>query len=421
MAARSESFAYANSSSNPMSRLALMLRSNKNVVTASACFLFFILLVTSDLMMNPSSDSSSNGLRVRTPNKMGERWGGAAHAGHFKPKDAQTSATSYAFAAVTDMDQLSKVAGDKLKFHSLLMRGHIEYDASQNRYTLEVGAQSELISGHNEAGRGMELSELTLYDERLLAFDDRTGSVFEIVSEPAEDPIVVPRFVITEGEGDTDKGMKWEWATVKDGSLYLGSMGKEYTRQDGSVVNTNNLWISVIDGNGAVKRVDWSEQYHFVRDQLGATASGYAIHEAVLWSEKLKRWIFLPRRVSNEMYNEVTDEKKGSNKVLLVNDKFTESTLVEVKMATVNPLHGFSTAAFVPNSDEKHILALRSVEEDCVGGDEQECKQRSYAVIFDVTTGEVLMDEVQIDGKNKFEGVEFALVPSKVGGEAKTA
>jgi len=27
----------------------------------------------------------------------------------------------------------------------------------------------------------------------------------------------------------TDKGMKLEWATVKDDLLYLGSFGKEYT------------------------------------------------------------------------------------------------------------------------------------------------------------------------------------------------
>jgi hypothetical protein len=33
----------------------------------------------------------------------------------------------------------------------------------------------------------------------------------------------------TTQHNSTDKGMKLEWATVKDGRLVLGSFGKEYT------------------------------------------------------------------------------------------------------------------------------------------------------------------------------------------------
>jgi soluble calcium-activated nucleotidase 1 len=95
-----------------------------------------------------------------------------------------------------------------------------------------------LITGHNEAGRGGEFSELTIFDNHLLTFDDRTGDVFEILNkEGGKSSFVAPRYVMTEGEGDTDKGMKWEWSTVKDGLLYIGSMGKEYTNRDGSVAN----------------------------------------------------------------------------------------------------------------------------------------------------------------------------------------
>jgi soluble calcium-activated nucleotidase 1 len=253
----------------------------------------------------------------------------------------------------------------------------------------------------------MELSELTLYQNRLLAFDDRTGSIFEILSKSDDESIVVPRFVITEGEGDTDKGMKWEWSTVKDGELYIGSMGKEYTNKEGEIVNTNNLWIAVVNRKGELKRVDWQDKYNFVRKQLGAAPPGYVIHEAVLWSEQMKKWIFLPRRVSSEMYDDEKDERKGSNKLLLVNENFTDSELVHIKFAQLDPLHGFSTAAFVPNSNERHVMAIRSVEEDCVGGEADVCKQRSYFVVIDVLTGDVLMDEVKIEENVKFEGVEF--------------
>ena len=32
--------------------------------------------------------------------------------------------------------------------------------------------------------------------------------------------------------------------------MYVGSFGKEYTGNDGSIVNTNNNWVKVIDQGG---------------------------------------------------------------------------------------------------------------------------------------------------------------------------
>jgi soluble calcium-activated nucleotidase 1 len=46
------------------------------------------------------------------------------------------------------------------------------------------------------------------------------------------------------------------------------------------------------------------------------------------------------------------------------------------------------------------------VEEDCTE-EVEKCKQRSYLMVFDVLSGEVLMDEVQIELAEKFEGIEF--------------
>ena len=132
------------------------------------------------------------------------------------------------------------------------------------------------------------------------------------------------------------------------------------------------------------------------------------IMEAILWSDHLKRWVFLPRRISSTAYDEVEDERKGSNRVVLVNENFTEGDVVEIKMKKpdLDPLHGFSTFAFVPGTSDHHALAMRSVEEDCTGALE-DCKQRTYIMVFDILTGEVLMDEVQIEMAEKFEGIEF--------------
>jgi len=411
---RSESMAYANASpaSTLWSRLSYFLRLNFHAVCALAAFVGFVLFLSSSTVYTNSVEYRySPSLRANAPNKTPfEHFGGAAHAGYFHTEGSIIDEHSFRFAAVTDLDQLSRVTESKKPvFQSFLLPGKLSRDPSTGKYAIEFEQERILTSQHNEAGRGMELSELTLYQNRLLTFDDRTGTVFEVLSKDGgKDSYVAPRFVITEGEGDTDKGMKWEWATVKNNELYMGSMGKEYTRPDGSVANTNNLWIAVLNDRGEFRREDWSEEFNFVRKELGAASPGYIINEAILWSDALKRWVFLPRRVSSEKYDENEDERKGSNKVVLVDENFTKATVMDIKMKEIDPLHGFSTLAFVPGTNDRHALAIRTVEENCVGGEEDVCKQRSYFIVFDVLTGEVLMDEVIVPGHEiKFEGVEF--------------
>jgi len=345
---------------------------------------------------------------LRFGHRSNDNWGGAVHPGYFYAENSVINDHTFHFATVTDLDKLSVVTDSKKPlFRSTLLPGTLTRDDKTNRYSIKFEQHRTLVSQHNEAGRGMELSELTIYNNRLLSFDDRTGTVFEILSTPdGSDSYVVPRFVITEGDGDTDKGMKWEWATVKNNELVLGSMGKEFTRPDGSIENTNNLWVAMLNDRGELRREDWEDKFNFVRKLVGAAPPGYIIMEAILWSDKLKRWVFLPRRISSTAYDEVADEKMGATKVVLVNESFTDGTVVDINMKTVDPLHGFSTFAFVPGTNDHHALAVRSVEEDCTGELEL-CKQRSYLMVFDILTGEVLMDEVQIDLAEKFEGIEF--------------
>lgn len=73
------------------------------------------------------------------------------------------------------------------------------------------------------------------------------------------------RYILPEGDGNLDKGMKLEWATEKDGSLVVGSFGKEYTDNEGHIVNTNNNWIITIDPEGVISRQDWTKQYKLVQ------------------------------------------------------------------------------------------------------------------------------------------------------------
>jgi soluble calcium-activated nucleotidase 1 len=393
---------------------------NHRAVFATFAFLIFVLVISSDLLHDSDlgPQSLSGNLRFRGgSNFAGGNFAGATKPGYFSvEKSIQQRSDSnsnpvFRFAALTDLDQLSLVdkTSSKPSFRSVILPGEITHNPETNQYTIKMDDTRELITQHNEAGRGAEFSELTIFNNRLLTFDDRTGGVFEILNQPdGKSSFCVPRLVITEGQGDTDKGMKWEWATVKNGELYMGSMGKEYTNKDGSVANTNNLWVSILNERGEIRRVDWEPKFTFVRDKLGAQSPGYVVHEAVNWSPYLKKWVFAPRRISSEVYSDVLDEKRGSNKLVLVDESFSTAEIVEVQMANrQDGLHGFSSFAFVPGTKDRHALALRSVEEDCAGDDLDVCKQRSYFVIFDVLTGEVLMDEVEIEDKMKYEGVEF--------------
>ncbi|KAL3903489.1 MAG: hypothetical protein SGILL_010424 [Bacillariaceae sp.] len=405
---RSESMAYPRHHSGVLSKVQWYLRQHSMAVIATLAFLCFVLVVSSDSLHD--SDLGPGSLRGKLMGSSSAfRYGGAIHGGYFSVEGSKIKDNQFRFAAVTDLDQLSLMKDErKMTYRSVLLPGVITHDVATNKYTMEMEETRTLKTKHNEAGRGAEFSELTVFDGRLLTFDDRTGDVFEILNtKDGKDSFVAPRYVITEGEGDTDKGMKWEWSTVKDGELWMGSMGKEFTNPDGSIANVNNLWVTIMNKSGEFRRVNWTKQFNFVRQVLGCESPGYVIHEAINWSPEMRKWVFAPRRISQEPYNDVLDEKRGSNKILIIDENFTHADVVEVKMASKDGLHGFSSFAFVPGTKDKHAIALRSVEEDCAGDDLDVCKQRSYIVIFDVVTGEVLMDEVKIEFDMKFEGVEF--------------
>jgi soluble calcium-activated nucleotidase 1 len=240
---------------------------------------------------------------------------GSAGTGLFPDKlawqfsnSAQTS-DSWRIAVVSDLDKKSKVAdAKKPTFRAVLKTAELQRNAG-GQYAVVWDSEHELKSQLNEAGRGMELSALTPWHGRLYTMDDRSGAVFEVTT----DFQIVPRFILMEGDGATGKGFKTEWATVKDGVMVVGSFGKEYTNNDGSVRNRNNLWVKLIDAEGRITHVDWTSQYDALRRATNTVFPGYMIIEAVEWSAVHQRWFVLPRRVSPDPYDEVKDETRGSN------------------------------------------------------------------------------------------------------------
>mmetsp|Transcript_2773 Transcript_2773/g.3949 ORF Transcript_2773/g.3949 Transcript_2773/m.3949 type:complete len:432 (+) Transcript_2773:106-1401(+) len=309
--------------------------------------------------------------------------------------------TDFTIRIISDLDQQSKEGKpEKPSFHSLFVKGILHRDLSTNQYSIQWEKQDKLVSKHNEAGRGMELSELIMYNQKMYSVEDRTGIVYEIMDFKGESPYAVPRIITTEGDGNTDKGMKLEWATVKDGELVLGSFGKEYTASDGSIINRNNLWVIILDKWGGIRHEDWSENFMKLRKAAGAAPPGYMIHEAIMWSTHLNRWVVLPRRVSAERYDEVEDEKKGSNMVMLCSEDFND--IHTVRIGNITPERGFSTFKFVPGTKDQVVVAIKSEE------NAEEETQSSYAVVFNLN-GEILMEETEIPGGVKYEGLEFVL------------
>lgn len=183
--------------------------------------------------------------------------------------------------------------------------------------------------------------------------------------------------------------------TVKDDVLYAGSIGKEYVR-DGKIVSQDNTWVKMIDRVGGVHHADWKVIYDRLRAATGTEYPGYIVHEAVGWSEQLRKWVFLPRRMSKEEYDEKKDERMGSNLAFLMNEDFTN--VKQVTLGTQEPSHGFSSFKFVPFR-ENEIIALKSVEDGAT--------IKSFMAAFDILTGEVLMPEIEVSSNTKFEGFEF--------------
>ncbi|XP_060562090.1 soluble calcium-activated nucleotidase 1-like [Ruditapes philippinarum] len=301
-----------------------------------------------------------------------------------------TLGTQYRIALVTDLDTDSKSTENKNTWKSHLKYGNLTINDNYSKVMINFDKTVTLTSKVSEGGRGMELSELIVFNGRLYTVDDRTGIVYEIIGSR-----VVPWVILSDGNGKEPKGFKCEWATVKDGRLYIGGLGKEWTTGDGQVQNTNPQWVKSIGPHGDVMHHDWKENYNALRAKMNMNLPGYMIHEACVWSSIHQRWFFLPRRASTERYDEVADEKRATNLMLTASDDFSK---IEVStVGKLNPTHGFSSFKFIPGSNNNIIVALKS-EED---GD----KKATYILVFDIE-GHVIYSEKKV-GDMKFEGIEF--------------
>ncbi|XP_074512698.1 soluble calcium-activated nucleotidase 1 isoform X3 [Sebastes fasciatus] len=306
------------------------------------------------------------------------------------PPEHTSQGTRYRIAVIADLDTSSR-SDKKLTWFSYMRRGHLLVSKSLEKVAVQWDEDRVLLESHlSEKGRGMELSELVVFNGKLYSVDDRTGVVYHIDGDK-----IVPWVILPDGDGSVAKGFKAEWLAVKDKHLYVGGLGKEWTTTEGEFVNNNPEWVKVVGFRGDVQHENWVPIYKSLKAAAGIEPPGYFIHESAAWSDTLQRWFFLPRRASKERYEEKADEHRGTNLALSCSPDFQD--IVVSRVGPLNPTHGFSSFKFVPNTDNQIILALKS-EEDAG-------KIATYIMVFTLD-GRILLPETKI-GDVKYEGVEF--------------
>jgi len=364
--------------SNPRASSLMSLPRERPLIAVGACVCLLVLVYI--FQSGPSEDYSD--------------------AVFLKDESYYSRTNTWHFTVVADMDHNSKVLdehGNVAYWRSYLRKGSLVRNPSTNMYTWNWESERiELKGALNEKGRGMELSFLVQFEGSLYTCDDRSGIVYELVdSTGAGKTNAVARYILMDGDGSGTKGFKCEWGTVKDGVLYIGSFGKEW-EENGQIKNGNPMWVKTVDSDGVVEHVDWNAVFQQVRSVAGAKWPGYLFHEAVAWNPQLKRWYFLPRRMSTELYDPKIDESKGTNIMISLSEKFSHAEKFTIGSLD-NPTRGFSCFKFIPGR-RGEILAIKSEE---VGD-----KTNTYITAFNLE-GDILLPEQLIEQGLKYEGIEF--------------
>ncbi|XP_051742012.1 soluble calcium-activated nucleotidase 1 [Ctenopharyngodon idella] len=356
------------------------------VVVASA--LTLVLLIYMQLLPFHPQPSGRYGLRLNHHEMRAEDRYNDTYP--LSPPERTAQGTRYRIGVIADLDTNS-LSDKKLTWFSYMLKGHLLVSESGDTVAVEWDQERVVLESHlAEKGRGMELSELVVFNGKLYSVDDRTGVVYNIEGLKA-----VPWVILPDGDGSVSKGFKAEWLAVKDEHLYVGGLGKEWTTTNGEVLNDNPEWVKVVGFHGDVQHHNWVPKYNSLRSAAGISPPGYLIHESAAWSDTLQRWFFLPRRASSERYDETADERRGTNLMLSCSPNFQDIKVRNV--GPLNPTHGFSSFKFVPNTDDQIIVALKS-EEDAG-------KIATYIVAFTLD-GRILLPETKI-GDVKYEGLEF--------------
>lgn len=99
---------------------------------------------------------------------------------------------------IADLDTKSKSKSEKATWYSFLKKGYLSYkpDTKDVVISWDRAEPIRLSTQFALKDRGLELSELVVFDGRLLTFDDRTGIIFEVINDK-----VIPWEMLMDGNG----------------------------------------------------------------------------------------------------------------------------------------------------------------------------------------------------------------------------
>ncbi|KAG8293099.1 Soluble calcium-activated nucleotidase 1 [Homalodisca vitripennis] len=121
------------------------------------------------------------------------------------PPEATENGIRYRIGLINDADVTSKVSNGT--WASQFKTGYLEWrpkagKAGEVVFEWDEGEPVKFTTHFGYEGRGMELSDLIVYDGRLLTFDDRTGLVYELDLETKK---AIPWIYLGAGNGKTVK------------------------------------------------------------------------------------------------------------------------------------------------------------------------------------------------------------------------
>ena len=164
------------------------------------------------------------------------------------------------------------------------------------------------------------------------------------------------------------------------------------------MVHRGEMWVKALDAETfTVENVDWTTQYGALLEAAACGPRGYMVHESGRWSEEHEKWVFFPRKLSREPYDEVVDEAKCCNLMLACGSDFdAASTIAQPAALEFLPLRGCSDFLYIPGTRDSHLFVIRT--EETLAGD-----VNTFCSVIDIA-GTVLMPEIMFAPGRKFEG-----------------
>lgn len=169
----------------------------KAIVLSSACVGFVWLLFCLH-RSSPARSSPPNPRNWHLGLQAGDRYNDTYP---LSPPQRNPEGVRYRIGVIADLDTQSRGAEEHTWF-SYLKKGYLVLSDSGDSVTVEWDKDESVLQSHlAEKGRGMELSELVVFNGKLYAVDDRTGVVYQI-----EGNKVVPWVILADGDGTVGKG-----------------------------------------------------------------------------------------------------------------------------------------------------------------------------------------------------------------------